>query len=198
VDNSGNIVGEAEDALKIDRAVIWPAGAAAPTLLTDDMGSLTSSAYDINGSGMIVGEVTDSAGVIHAFLWFVDDAGVETGFMDLGTALSLGGVRAIALKSIPGYVVGEYEDDTGAPHAVEWVVDANGAVISTTNLAAATTQSSASATGGTQTVGWVVSDTGTIASVWDSRTTDPALSQAVLTTDSTFSQAYDINKTTLR
>ncbi len=193
VDNSGHIVGEAEDAGGIDRAVIWPAGSTAPTMLTDTLGSLTSSAYDINGSGMVVGEVTDSTGVVHAALWMVDTDGVQTEFADLGTALSLGGVSAIALKSRSGTVVGEYEDATGNAHAVEWTVDAAGAVTATTNLGAAGSESSASAVGGTRTVGWVVSGTDTIASLWDSRTTDPTLSQPILTSASTFSQAYDIN-----
>jgi uncharacterized membrane protein len=193
VDNTGHIVGEAEDAGGIDRAVIWPAGSTAPTMLTDTLGSLTSSAYDINGSGMVVGEVTDSTGVVHAALWMVDIDGVQTEFADLGTALSLEGVSAIALKSRSGTVVGEYEDATGNAHAVEWTVDAAGAVVSATDLAATATESSASAVGGTRTVGWVVSGTDTIASLWDSRTTDPTLSQPILTSATTFSQAYDIN-----
>ncbi len=193
VDNSGHIVGEAEDAGGIDRAVIWPAGSTAPTMLTDTLGSLTSSAYDINGSGMVVGEVTDSTGVVHAALWMVDIDGVQTEFADLGTALSLGGVSAIALKSRSGTVVGEYEDATGNAHAVEWTVDAAGAVTATTNLGAAGSESSASAVGGTRTVGWIVSGTDMVASLWDSRTTDPTLSQSILTSASTFSQAYDIN-----
>jgi uncharacterized membrane protein len=193
VDNSGHIVGEAEDAGGIDRAVIWPSGSTAPTMLTDNLGSLTSSAYDINGSGMVVGEVTDSTGVVRAALWMVDTDGVETGFADLGTALSLGGVSAIALKSRSGTVVGEYEDATGNAHAVEWTVDAAGAVTATTNLGAAGSESSASAVGGTRTVGWIVSGTDTVASLWDSRTTVPTLSQSILTSASTFSQAYDIN-----
>ena len=193
VANTGHTAGEAEDAGGIDRAVIWPMGTAAPVMLTDTLGSLASSAYDINGSGMIVGEVTDSTGVIHAALWMVDTDGVETGFTDLGTALSLGGVSAIALKSKSGTVVGEYEDAAGNAHAVEWTVDAAGALVATSNLGAAGSESSASAVGGTRTVGWIVSGADTVASLWDSRTIDPTLSQPILTSVSTFSQTYDVN-----
>ncbi len=131
IDNNGRIVGEADDAGNAARAAIWTNSASPSVMLTDTLTSTSSSANYIEDSGFIAGEAVDASGAKHAVVWIVDAAGTQIGFVDLGIADTLGGTDAIASSvNASGRVVGEYEDNTGVAHAVEWQIDGAGALVS--------------------------------------------------------------------
>ena len=97
-------------------AVDAPAAAGPGSRITvQDLGTLggpTSSAWDVNERGQVVGIADTASGVGHAFLW-------ERGVMhDLGT-LGGDGSGAVAINA-RGQVVGTSDTATGETHAFLW------------------------------------------------------------------------------
>jgi probable HAF family extracellular repeat protein len=116
INDGGQVVGYSDDAeTGNSHAALWRNGAA-----TDlgTLGGAYSQAYDINGSGQVIGDSRVASEDWHAFLW---QNGVMT---DLGT---LGGSASHAQGiNDDGDVVGWSETADGITHAVQWT---QGAII---------------------------------------------------------------------
>jgi uncharacterized membrane protein len=202
ISSQGWIVGEAEDAALATRAVQWVVGPTGTVLggpgplLTGSFPATASSAYFINDSGFVVGEVSDAARRSFAFLWKIDTgSGQLTSTVLLGDGTQEQSSIALGVSNDGTRVVGEFVDlTTGQPHAAEWVLDYVAGTVTRRDLGpaggslAAINQNEAP-----KLAGWSINFSGAnAATVWDPRTTDPTLGQSLLSGVS-FSQAYDIN-----
>ncbi|BCR05656.1 hypothetical protein DESUT3_27250 [Desulfuromonas versatilis] len=198
-DGSG-IVGEAFDATTgTTRAVIWRVAAdgaiAAPQVLPTNIfvkltadGSLPvafSSALRISDAGVIVGEVEDGEGVLHAAVWEPGAGSAYTPF-DLRNGGEEGS-SALAINGA-GLVIGESETSGGEFVPVYWSKDATGEY-KRTELAAAGGAGGVNSAG--RIAGWETSAAVDNAVVWNA----PSLAKATLFTSS--SQAYAINDNNL-
>jgi probable HAF family extracellular repeat protein len=112
INNSGQVVGYAENAAGRSRAFLWTSGGGLQDLGT--LGGNESRAYSINNSGKVVGVAQNAAGYWRAFSWTAGG-----GMEDLGT---LGGNESEA-KGVndAGAVVGSARNSSGEQHACLWV-----------------------------------------------------------------------------
>lgn len=109
VSSDGQVVGEATNAARVDRAFLWEGGT-----MTDlgTLGGATATAYDVNDAGQIVGTSLRDGAPRHAFLW-------QNGTMtDLGT---LGGDESIAYAiNADGHVAGASQAEDGLWRPFLW------------------------------------------------------------------------------
>lgn len=186
------IVGEAEDAGFVSRAVVWPVTAGvvgAPSVLPETFAAPTvagafAAAYGVNNSGWVVGEVEDDQPRFHAVIWRPLTSGGYS-LIDLrgnGEEGSSGfGINALF------QVVGESEATPGNFVPMLWTADATGEYKPTT-LSNAGTAVAINNVG--RIVGW--NTLTPLAAIWDSAA--PATAVNLFTTDS---QAFGINNDNL-
>lgn len=186
------IVGEAEDAGFVSRAVVWPLTGGVvgtPVVLPETFALPTvagafAAAYGVNNSGWVVGEVEDDQPRFHAVIWRPLIAGGYE-LIDLrGNGEE--GSSAFAINSL-FQVVGESEASVGSFVPMLWAADTTGEY-KPTLLAPAGTAVGLNNFG--HIVGW---NTATpLAAFWDSAV--PATTVNLFTTDS---QAFGINNDNL-
>lgn len=165
-------------------AVLWSGPSADPVAL-GTLGGPTSSAYAIDGAGLVVGESLDANGDPRGALWKLDASGVPA--PPLALAPLAGHVASVALDvNGAGEIAGESESGTGEVHAVVWKLSAAGAPGAPLDLGvgSATAINDASRIAGHRAAPGQ-------ATAIDAR--NASLSDAILTGTFTVSQAYGLN-----
>lgn len=122
-DNGQHVVGMADDIQGDLHAVHWEivdGTAVGPERLELLTGGTFGSAYSVNAGAQIVGESEDTDLNVQAVLWLG-----PTGSPTVLPTLAAGRFNAAYGINDGGMIVGESEEG-GSPHAVAWIVDANG------------------------------------------------------------------------
>lgn len=186
-DDGAFIVGEAQNAALITRAVIWAATGGSFTnppvvLPVNFVGGIFSSATGVSRVGTqvwVAGEAEEDTGTSHAMLWRSLDGAVFSA-TDLSRGGELGST-ALAINS-SGRVVGESETSAGTFAAVLWAADTAGEFKRTTLASSGT---ALSINNGGQAVG----EAGGKATAWNTT----GLLGGVTTLFTTASRAYGSN-----
>jgi probable HAF family extracellular repeat protein len=111
INDSGQVMGDAQDALDRPRAFVWTQGGGTVDLGT--LGGPYSYARGMNDRGQVVGFSLVDMSSYHAFLWTQGE-----GMVDLGT---LGGPNSYARGvNETGQVVGESQNADHVPRAFSW------------------------------------------------------------------------------
>jgi len=142
IDEGGTVVGQSEKGLQLV-AVIWHAGASAPTELPALTGTGDSGAYGISADGsLVVGEAQDATGRFRAVIWRADGAGqFSTPPQVLPFTVFAVGGESSTFSSASGvdrvgsaiWVVGEAENGIGIMRAALWR-SADGTIFTATDL----------------------------------------------------------------
>jgi len=200
INDTGRIVGSAENSDGLWQAVRWQRDVASgsltgPFVLPGVPAGWEAEAYAVNADDTIAGELIDGEGISHAVIWQLNGASYVrvdlTGFAAFAHSLALD-LNSPAVGD-PLVVAGEVGDDglSALTQAVQWSVDMTtvpATVTASANLGVAGKSSSAAAVNAAgRTAGWEESATGiSQAATWD------GLSPAAILTASD-SQAFDIN-----